>query len=231
MRAEMTEDEFSQEMLCSFSAALRGAYYAKILEKLDADGRITKVPYDPALPVFTAWDLGIDDSTAIWFIQFYKNEIRVIDYVEDSGYGLQHYVKILREKEYVYEEHYFPHDINVRELGTGVSRIETLRSLGLTNVKAARKLKIEDGINAVRMLLPRCYFDANKCEKGLKALRSYQREWDAMRQIWKEKPTHDKSSHGADSFRTLATLIKELGRRDRHKDLPRSSNYKYNVVD
>ena len=129
----MTQEEFDQEWFLSTDAAIKGAYYTTPLAAARTEGRITRVPYDAALPGDTDWDLGIGDSTAIWFSQSLRSgEVRLIDYYEASGEGLLHYVSVLRDRRYVYGTHHAPHDITVRELGTGKSRLETAKSLGLT---------------------------------------------------------------------------------------------------
>jgi hypothetical protein len=137
----------------------------------DSEGRITRVVYEPNLPVHTAWDLGIDDSMTIWMFQLLGQEIRFIDYYESSGEGINYYVKYLRDKNYIYGRHFAPHDITVRELGTGKSRYEVARSLGI-EFEIGRRLEISDGIQAVRNVLSRCWFDKEKCDRGLSALRS-----------------------------------------------------------
>lgn len=195
-RKLMGEDRYLQEFECSFEAALQGAYYGVEMRKATEDKRIARVPYDPALQVVTSWDLGIGDSTAIWFAQFHGAEKRIIDYYENSGVGLDHYVKVLREKGYLYDQHILPHDAQVSELGTGKTRIETLRALGLDNIAIAPKLMVDDGIQAVRMFLATCWFDEDKCERGLEALRQYQRDWDDKGKTWRGRPRHDWTSHG-----------------------------------
>lgn len=198
---------YMQEYYCSFDVPIQGAYYGAQLVRAEKEGRITNVPYDPSIPVFTVWDLGIGDSTAIWFYQAVGQEIRFIDYYETSGEGLPHYAKVLQERGYIYKDHHAPHDIEVREIGTGRSRIETARSLGI-NFQVAPKLSIEDGIEAGRNILNRCWFDEVKCEKGLSALRSYHKEYDETNAVFKNRPHHDWSSHGADAFRYFAVSFK-----------------------
>jgi hypothetical protein len=163
-KMEMSDEEYEQEFECSFQAALVGAYYGKYLNALEnkPQPQITSVPYEPATPVDTYWDLGIGDSTAIWFIQQVGKEIRVIDYLEGGGVGLEYYAKQLKEKNYVYGEHWIPHDGAARELGTGKTRQETLATLGI-RTRIATRQAVDDGINAVRMLLPMCWFDSTKC--------------------------------------------------------------------
>jgi len=207
-RRAMGDDRYEQEFECSFEAAIQGAYYAVEMKDAMNDGRITRVPYDPALGVVTAWDLGIGDSTAIWFAQFYGQEIRIIDYHENSGVGLDAYAKALSEKPYHYEQHILPHDVRVKELGTGKSRLETLEALGIRDVEIAPKLSVDDGIQAARSMLARCWFDGGNCERGIEALRQYRRDFDEKLKTWRGRPLHDWTSHGADAFRYLAVGYK-----------------------
>lgn len=207
-RSSMTEDEYAQEFECSFEASVKGAIYARELQAARESGRITTVPYDPRLPVDTDWDLGIGDATAIWFSQSSPaGEVRLIGYYENSGVGLHHYAGVLRENAakfgFAYGDHWGPHDIEVKELGTGVSRLETARSLGL-HFRVAPKLPLEDGINAARMLLPRCYFNVPACQQGIEALGAYKWDYNTRIHEFKPVPVHDWASHGADAFRTLA---------------------------
>jgi hypothetical protein len=212
----MSEDEYAQEYECSFEAAVRGAYYGK--EMNDAEGgepsRITSVPHDPRLPVHTAWDLGVADSTVIWFIQTHGRETRVIDVLKGEGVGLDWYAKRLQERDYLWGNHYLPHDVEVRELGTGKSRKEVLSGLGI-NATVCPNIPIADGIQAVRMLLPTCWFDKAKCKDGIEALRMYRREYDEKRQEFRVSPLHDWTSHYADAFRYFA-----VGHQERMADKP-----------
>jgi len=203
-RRTMGDDRYEQEFECSFEAAIQGAFYAKEMKEATEDGRITRVPYDRAASVITAWDLGIGDSTAIWFAQFVGQEIRIIDYYENSGVGLDHYAKVLLDKEYHYEQHILPHDVQVKELGTGKSRLETLDALGIRNIEIAPKLAVEDGIQAARTMIPKCWFDADNCTRGIEALRQYRRDFDEKLKTWRGRPLHEWTSHGADAFRYLA---------------------------
>ena len=200
----MGEDRYEQEFQCSFEAAIQGAYYAQEMKTATSDGRVTNVPYDPAVGVTTAWDLGIGDSTAIFFAQYVGQEIRIIDYYESSGVGLDHYAKVLSEKGYHYVEHILPHDVQVKELGTGKSRIETLDALGISDITIAPKLAVDDGIQAARSMIARCWFDEEDCARGIEALRQYRREFDERLKTWRGRPLHDWTSHGADAFRYLA---------------------------
>jgi len=197
----MDEDMIRQEYYCSFEAAMRGAYYGDLFEKIEKEGRLKHVPYDPAVPVETWWDLGIGDSTAIWFIQRVGQEWRAIDYLEASGQGLEYYARALFNKPYAYSRHVGPFDLTVRELGTGKSRLEMLAALGL-RMDVAPKLRPDDGIQAVRQVLPLFWFDSAKCEAGVKALSQYRRAYDDKAKMFKDHPLHDWTSHAADAFRT-----------------------------
>lgn len=210
-KALMADTEYEQEFECSFTAALVGAYYGKEMEKAEKDGRVTNLSYDAALPVSTYWDLGIDDTMSVWFVQNLNGrEIRVIDYEEQSGLGFPSWAKILQDRGYVYDTHILPHDGAARELGTGVSRMETLQKLqrGI-KVRVAKRMDIADGINAVRLLLSKCWFDRVKCDKGIKALKNYERAWDAKNKVFQNRPRHNWASHGADAFRTMGTSLEE----------------------
>lgn len=197
-------DRFEQEFLCSFEAAIQGAYYATEMRAVMDDGRITRVPYEPSKPVVTAWDLGIGDSTAIWFMQQVGPERRVIDFYESSGVGLDHYVTMLNERSYIYGEHILPHDVRVKELGSGKSRIETLDELGIRDVTIAPQLRVDDGIQAVRSFLATCWFDEEKTRRGVEALKQYRRDFDEKGKTWRARPMHDWTSHASDAFRYLA---------------------------
>lgn len=199
----MSDDEYAQEYECSFEAAVRGAYYGKEMNAAEDGERITTVPYDPRLQVHTAWDLGVADSTVIWFIQTHGRETRVIDVLKGEGVGLDWYVKRLQERDYLWGNHYLPHDVEVRELGTGKSRREVLGDLGIT-ATVCPNIPIADGIQAVRMLLATTWFDKAKCKDGIEALRMYRRDYDEKRQEFRVQPLHDWTSHYADALRYFA---------------------------
>lgn len=204
--AQMPEELIQQEFYCSFDAPITGSYYGKQMMAALKDGRITKVPWEPRLKVSTVWDIGMGDATSIIFYQRYGLETRLIDYYENSGEGLAHYVARLRDGErsdYVYGAHWGPHDLAVRELGTGVSRLQTARKLGI-KFRLVKKHSISDGIDAVRNLLPQCYIDENKCARLVEALRQYRKEWDEINKCWSTHPLHDWTSHPADAMRGLA---------------------------
>lgn len=182
-----------------------GAIYG---QEIDAamDGapcRVTNVPIDPSLPVHTYWDLGVGDSTSIWFMQRAGIEWRAVDYYECSGEGLPHYRRILTDRDYNYGDHWAPHDIQVRELGSGKSRLETARELGI-NFRVTPNIGIEDGIHAARMVFPSVWFDAVKCERGIECLRYYRRDYNSKLGEFRATPVHDFASHGADAFRYFA---------------------------
>lgn len=201
----MSEAQYAQEYECSFEAAIEGAYYGLLLEKAAQEGRIAALPYNPALPVFTAWDLGVGDDTSIWFAQRSGGWVHVIDHYATNGQPASHYVDVLRSKPYSYARHFLPHDAENREWTNGKSRLDTLKALGLQNCKVIPRMAVDDGINAVRLLLPLCRFDADKCSAGLEALRQYRREYDENKRVFKPSPLHDWTSHDADAFRYLAT--------------------------
>jgi hypothetical protein len=207
---------FNQEYYCSFEAAVIGSYYGSIIEQLERDGHICDVPYDDKVPVTTAWDLGIGDSTAIWFLQEVGREIHVIDFYQAAGQDLGHYVRELIKRDYVYGRHILPHDAQARELGTGVSRVEILERLGLRSgqlgaIHIAPRLRIEDGIQAVRTLLPRCWFDADKCGRAVELLKLYRSDFDFKNGVPRPRPVHDLASHAADAFRMAAIAADFVG--------------------
>jgi hypothetical protein len=201
----MGNDRYEQEYECSFEAAIQGAYYADEMRQVIEEKRICRVPYEPTIQVHTAWDLGIGDSTAIWFMQVVGGEKRIIDYYEASGVGLDHYANMMRDKGYFYGTHILPHDARVKELGSGKSRIETLATFGVSNVMIAPMLRVDDGIQAARLFLRTCYFDEEKTKRGVEALKQYRRDFDEKGKTWRARPLHDWTSHAADAFRYLAT--------------------------
>ena len=192
----------------SFKVAQDGSYYGRAFNDIHRENRITFVPYETNLPVYTAWDLGMSDESAIWFFQFFGKEIRVIDYYENNGEGIGHYAAVLREKNYRYARHFAPHDISVRELGSGISRMEKAREYGLNFERIPTNVDVMGGIDAVREMLQYSFFDESKTEKGVKALQLYKKEWDEKHVCYKSYPLHDWTSHAADAFRTCAVAWK-----------------------
>jgi hypothetical protein len=198
-RKGSSEEFFRQEYYCDFESGNEGSYYGRLLAVAKDDGRISRVPYEPGSPVHTSWDLGVGDATAVWFFQVVGRERRYIDYYEASGEGLPHYIHTLQQRGYVYGRHFAPHDIEVREFSSGVSRIDTARNLGI-RFETIPQHAVEDRIETTRQLIPRCVFDAERCKDGIAALRSYHKERDEKRDTWRPHPVHDWSSHGADAF-------------------------------
>lgn len=205
---------FSQEYLCSWDSPVIGSYFGAAMRRADTEGRITKVPHESTLPVYTYWDLGMDDSTSIWFLQMVNRELRCIDYFESSGEGLAYYARVLsgnhegfeRMKYYDYagKGHHAPHDIEVRELATGVSRKESAKKLGIDFKTVQRPTRKQDGIDAIRNILSRCWFDEVNCRRGIAALKGYKKEWNEKLMVYGDRPVHDWTSHGTDAFQTFA---------------------------
>jgi len=208
MRRMMSADQYDQELECSFDAAIRGAIYRQELAGVEDQGRLCGVPYDPAVPVWTAWDLGIGDATAIWCAQVVGREVHIIDYYEATGEALPHYVQWLDSRPYRYTYDLLPHDAGARELGTGKTREEQLRNNG-RKVRVLPRQEVDDGINAAKMLLGRCWFDRERTERGRECLAHYRRDFNDRLGIYKDVPVHDWSSHGADAFRCLAMGLRE----------------------
>ncbi len=202
----MSEDLILQEYYCSFDMGIEGAYYTKYIDKMRLNNQIGQVPYETGFKVHTAWDLGVRDSTAIIFFQVIGQSVRIIDCYENSKVGLEHYAKILEQKNYVYGKHIAPHDIKVKELGTGMTRIEKAKNLGI-NFIVAPSISIEDGIESVRSTLGKIWIDEEKCQPLLKALINYRQEYDTKRKIYNSQPLHDWSSHFADALRYLCVSL------------------------
>jgi len=208
-RAMMTPEQFAQEWECSFDAAIIGAYYGTLLADAEAEGRVTAVEVNEDLPIHAAWDLGIGDSTVIWVFQAGPEGMRLIDHIEDHGKPLGHYVGELESRGYKGGHDYVPHDAKVRSLDTGRSRLETLAGMG-RNVRLLPPANVDDGINGVRQLFPRMWFDADKCRHGIEALRQYRTEYDEKAKVFKTRPRHDWTSHTADALRYAAQGYRDL---------------------
>ena len=200
----MGQATYNQEFECSFIGNVKGSIYGELISKLEDEKRIARVPHDPSYPVNTAWDLGYNDSTAILFYQNVGHAINIIDSYENNNKAFPHYAQILKEKDYTYNEHIGPHDLDQTDFATGRTRREVAYQLGL-RFRIAPKLSIEDGIHAVKMLLPRCYIDVDNCKKFINALRHYHRKYKEKDRMYSAKPNHDWSSHFNDALRTLAT--------------------------
>ena len=204
----MSEEEYEREYECSFVSGARGAYYAKQLRKAEQDGRIGNVPHTSDQEVYTFWDLGVDDSTSIWFLQVVGKELRFIDYYENTGEGLSHFAKVLKDKGYNYGDHFLPHDAANKSIQTGKSTKDVAEGMGIKPIQVVKRAKdsqaVIAGIEAGRNIISQCWFDKKKCALGLSALETYQAEWDESKKVLASKPKHDWTSHAADAFRTFS---------------------------
>jgi hypothetical protein len=210
-QAQLAEDQYLQEYECSFEAAIVGAIWGTEMRRVSEDGRITKVENQIEVKTHTAWDLGHTDDTAIWWYQVIGGEIHIVDFFALSGGTIEEFVAKIKEKPYNYGKHYLPHDARARTLASGgKSVIEQMAvGLGINNLAIVPSLTVQDGIQAVRMALPRCWFDAEKCADGIEALRQYQREYDEDKKAFRQTPKHDWTSHPADAMRMLAISWRE----------------------
>jgi len=205
----MSEDMIQQEYYCSFTLGVEGSYYAKYVQGAKDERRIGNVPWDKGLRVYTAWDIGYGDSTAIVFFQLHGKEVRIIDYYEAHGEGLPHYASVLASKPYLYHHHYAPHDIESHAFSSGLSAKEVGADIGIKFVTLPTlKLRLEDGIEAARSLFPRLWIDQGACKSLIKCLENYRKEFDDKHNVYKLRPVHDWASHGADAFRYMALAVK-----------------------
>jgi len=211
LKNELSEDAWRQEMECDFDAALPGAIWGRELYQAEQDGRITGVEYDDYADTYTAWDLGYSDDTAIWFYQVIHGEVHFIDFYSASGKSIEHYAAQVLSKPYRYKTHFLPHDARAKTLASGgKSVIEMLAEhLSITKMAITPSLSMQDGIQATRMMMPRAWFDKERCHDGVEALKQYQREWDEDKKMFRDKPRHDWTSHAADSMRYAAINWKE----------------------
>lgn len=213
-KATMSDNQYEQEFLCSFEAAILGAYYGQEMRRITDLERITTVEYDPMFPCHTAWDLGFNDSTSIWWFQVVYGEIRVLDHHSSNGQAIPFYTMLLDQKEdefgYKYGFHYLPHDARAKTLASGgKSIIEQISAkIDIKHLKIVPNLSLQDGIQATRLALTRTWFD-NRCEEGIECLRQYQREWDDDKKVFRDRPKHDWTSHSADAFRYLSIVWKD----------------------
>ncbi len=209
---EIGKAMYNQEYMCSWQGAVLGSYLSQQIDQAKKDGRITSVPHRTGIEVDTFWDLGIDDSMTIWFMQPVGQQYNFIDYYENTGYGLEHYSRILKEKGYIYGNHWMPHDANQREMTNSEiakSRKEVAEDLGIKPIIVSERARnmdviIQVHIPAMRNILAQCWFDEDNCSQGLSCLESYKSEYDEKKKIVGNRPNHDWSSHGADAFRTFA---------------------------
>lgn len=210
LRSGLTEEQFAQEFECSFEAAIVGAYYGKAMRQAQTDQRIAGVPCDRELRVYTAWDLGYRDATAVWFVQVVGREIRLIDYYEATGTDIADDVKAVLDKPYSYAGHIIPHDGFSTSKQTGKTTAQMMENLGLRDLERAPDHRVEDGINQSTLFLSRCWFDAIKCSRGIDCLKMYRAEFDEKNETLKPRPLHNWASHGADAFRYLSMTLDSL---------------------
>lgn len=211
LKAQLSQDQYMQEMECSFEAAILGAFYGVEMRELTEKGHVGDFPYDPKLTTYTAWDIGHRDDTSIWWFQVLRNEIHVIDFHTVSGSGVEDLGKFVASKPYHYTMHYLPHDARAKTFASnGKSTIEQLISiLGFDKLSIVPSLSVQDGIQAVRMSLPHCYFHEEKTQPGVEALRQYEREYDEDTKAFRVSPKHNWASNPADAFRMLAIAWRE----------------------
>ena len=222
-KAQMGDTRYRQEFECDWIANIEGSVYGDIIKSLEEKDQLTKIGYDPSLEVHTAWDLGVDDSTAITFFQKLGNQIMVIDYYENNREGLPHYVKVVKDKDYIYGDHFAPHDIEVMEFSTGRTRNEVAYQLGI-RFRILPKLNLEDGIHSLKMILPRCWFNVETTQPLINALRQYHRKYNDKMKMFSNKPVRDWSSHACDSARYMAMSITDIRKKD-----PKITEHEYSI--
>ena len=221
----MGENKFKQEFECDWIANIEGSIYGKTLAKIENQRQITRVPYDPSLPVNTAWDLGVSDHSAIIFFQQLGRSINIIDYHEERGQGMPHFIELVKNKEYIYKDHFAPHDIEVTDFSNGKTRREVAYQLGL-RFKVVPKLPLEDGIHATTMTLPRCWIDVDHCKKLIDALRHYHRKYLDKNRMFRSKPVHDWSSHACDALRYMSIGLTEISNRQTAPQVVADNSYR-----
>ena len=202
----MSDDMIQQEYYTSFTMGVEGSYYSKYIDLAKRDGRISMIPWENGFKVHTAWDIGVHDSTTILFFQTIGQTVRIIDCYENSKQGLEHYAEVIDSKPYLYGTHIAPHDIKVKEWGSGITRLEKASQLGI-EFTCADDHSIQDGIESCRSLFSKLWIDEKKCAPLIKALENYRQEFDHKKKVYKLRPLHDWSSHFADSFRYLAVSL------------------------
>ena len=221
----MGENKFKQEFECDWIANIEGSIYGKTLAKMENQRQITRVPYDPSLPVSTAWDLGVSDHSAIIFFQQLGRSINIIDYHEERGQGMPHFIELVKNKEYIYKDHFAPHDIEVTDFSNGKTRREVAYQLGI-RFKVVPKLPLEDGIHATTMTLPRCWIDVDHCKKLIDALRHYHRKYLDKNRMFRSKPVHDWSSHACDALRYMSIGLTEISNRQTAPQVVADNSYR-----
>ena len=221
----MGENKFKQEFECDWIANIEGSIYGKTLAKMENQRQITRVPYDPSLPVNTAWDLGVSDHSAIIFFQQLGRSINIIDYHEERGQGMPHFIELVKNKEYIYKDHFAPHDIEVTDFSNGKTRREVAYQLGI-RFKVVPKLPLEDGIHATTMTLPRCWIDVDHCKKLIDALRHYHRKYLDKNRMFRSMPVHDWSSHACDALRYMSIGLTEISNRQTAPQVVADNSYR-----
>ena len=221
----MGENKFKQEFECDWIENIEGSIYGKTLAKMENQRQITRVPYDPSLPVNTAWDLGVSDHSAIIFFQQLGRSINIIDYHEERGQGMPHFIELVKNKEYIYKDHFAPHDIEVTDFSNGKTRREVAYQLGI-RFKVVPKLPLEDGIHATTMTLPRCWIDVDHCKKLIDALRHYHRKYLDKNRMFRSKPVHDWSSHACDALRYMSIGLTEISNRQTAPQVVADNSYR-----
>ena len=222
--AVMGSKKYEQEFECSFIGNVQGSIYGDIISSLDDKKQITRVPVDPSYSVNTAWDLGFNDQTVIIFFQQIGHQINIVDYYENRNEAFPHYAQVIKEKDYVIEHNYGPHDLDQTEFGTGKTRRETAYQMGL-RFRVVPRMSVEDGIHAVKMVLPRCFIDVDNCGKLVNALRDYHRKYSDKHRVYSGKPVHSWSSHAADAMRTLAVGLQEQKITNQNRQRQADTNY------
>ena len=224
-KKQMGDTKYHQEFECDWVANIEGSIYGKIMKKLEDNKQITLMAYDPTLLVSTVFDIGVGDSTAIVFYQKLGNTIRIIDFYENRREGLPHYIQVLKEKDYIYDKHFAPHDIEVQEFSSGKTRREVAYQLGI-RFKILPKLPLEDGIHSLKMILPRCYFNLDKTKILIDALRHYHRKYNEKMKMFNNKPVHDWSSHACDAMRYMAISINDYDEKNKIRETTAMNDYK-----
>ena len=224
-KKQMGDTKYRQEFECDWVANIEGSIYGKIMKKLEDNKQITLMAYDPTLLVSTVFDIGVGDSTAIVFFQKLGNTIRIIDFYENRREGLPHYIQVLKEKDYIYDKHFAPHDIEVQEFSSGKTRREVAYQLGI-RFRILPKLPLEDGIHSLKMILPRCYFNLDKTKPLIDALRHYHRKYNEKMKMFNNKPVHDWSSHACDAMRYLAISINDYEEKNKIRETTAMNEYK-----
>ena len=232
-KVQMTEESYAVEYECSFDAAIPGAYYAKQIGLLYERGQIGENPVDPQLPVDMAADLGFTDSCSWWAWQTTSDGYRIVDFYEADGQPIQHYIDWVKSRPYKIGNVFLPHDAKAKSLQTGKSIVEQFLKNGITP-RIAPELSLQDGIEATRQVIEKCWFDETKTYEGVEHLRAYMREWDERTQTFRNRPKHDQHSHASDAFRYLALSTRPVSSKSYRAatiTTPQGANYRFTLDD